>query len=368
MAVVGSDNFNDTSGTALASHTPSGGGAWVEHGSVSAGSMVISDANRARQGTAFSATAYYHNATPASNEYDVEADMVQISDNDGSYDIYARLITSAFTGYGMRLRQQSGGAVVAFQLIRINAGTVTILASQNASAANINARLQMRTAAKKMFENDVEVASPGSTDDTLTSVGFGGIGGPGNTVGNTTGYHWDNYLCEDTSGAGGGVTATPDVGALTLEGFAPTIQTPRTVQTGLGELTLTGFAPVVTASNHITVQPQPGDLVLGAFAPTILTPRTVTPGVGDLVLTGFAPTVTVRVNTNVEPGAGALSLTGFAPSVSATAHVAVTAGTGALVFTGFAPDVEGTVVEPEPVPAPIAVSRFSIRKRFSIGI
>lgn len=106
--------------------------------------------------------------------------------------------------------------------------------------------------------------------------------------------------------AGGNVTATPGVLALSLSTFAPQLQltlTPAlvaltlatlapslglTVPVGLVTLALSTFAPPL----DFRVTPGQGALVTATFAPTIVTPQTVTPGVAALVLTRYAPVIT----------------------------------------------------------------------------
>lgn len=134
------------------------------------------------------------------------------------------------------------------------------------------------------------------------------------------------------------VTAAPGVGALTLTGFAPTVGLPVTVNPATGALTLTGFAP--TIGLPVTVAPGLGQLVLTGFAPTIGLPVTVTPDVGGLTLTGFAPTISVTQALNVLPGTGDLQLTGFAPAIGLP--ITLAPGLGALVLTGFAPTITTT--------------------------
>lgn len=129
--------------------------------------------------------------------------------------------------------------------------------------------------------------------------------------------------------AGGNVTATPGILALTLTKFAPTVLAPRLCTPGKLSLTLTTFAPVI----KLAVIPPTKALALTTFAPTVSTPRLCTPGKLSLSLTTFAPTAAApRLCT---PGKLSLTIASFAPTVS-TPRLA-TPGTPALTLTRFAP-------------------------------
>lgn len=142
-----------------------------------------------------------------------------------------------------------------------------------------------------------------------------------------------------------------------------------TVDTGFGEVVAAGFAPTVTVTAHQTVTPDAGQAVLTGFAPTTQTPVSVQPGAGVLSATGFAPIVTAASGVVVQPGAGELSAAGFAPFVALTGHVILQTNAGELTFTGFAPVIEGVEPPPEPeVPSNRAFGRVGSPKWISIGI
>jgi hypothetical protein len=91
-----------------------------------------------------------------------------------------------------------------------------------------------------------------------------------------------------------------------------------TASPGVGSLSLQGFAPTVVAQQNVTVAPAIDTLVLTGLAPTVSTTgsATASPGTGALVLQGYPPTVTVPVSVSVSPGAGALTITGYQPTIS----------------------------------------------------
>jgi hypothetical protein len=133
--------------------------------------------------------------------------------------------------------------------------------------------------------------------------------------------------------AAAGTTVTPDAGALTLAGLAPTVLASATAAPGAGTLTLAGLAPTVT-QNAIIV-PGVGVLTLSGLAPAVVQNAIVSPGAGALTLTGLAPTV--RQDLFVSPGAGTLALTGLAPTIVAAGAIAP--DPGSLVLAGLAPAV-----------------------------
>jgi hypothetical protein len=108
---------------------------------------------------------------------------------------------------------------------------------------------------------------------------------------------------------------------------------------GVGALTIDGFAPTVSVGSNVNVTPDVGSLVVTGFSPTVQTPRNINADVGAMALSGFAPTFTVTDNKNLSPGSGVLTLTGFEPAASVTAHINLSAGVGELVLTGFDPVV-----------------------------
>jgi hypothetical protein len=136
--------------------------------------------------------------------------------------------------------------------------------------------------------------------------------------------------------AGGGVSLTPGVGAVTAIGFAPAIALPVNVAAGVGAATLTGFVPAVSIG--VRVNPGVGAPALAGFAPTIAVSnnQNVAAGSGAATFSGFAPAAVV--NTRVLPGVGGATLSGFSPSIATPVNVL--AGVGAATFAGFAPSVQ----------------------------
>lgn len=96
--------------------------------------------------------------------------------------------------------------------------------------------------------------------------------------------------------ASAGTTISPDVGALTITGHAPSIvQTAnQIIAPSTGALTITGQAPTIARTENQTVAPSAGALSITGHAPTVVQAagsQTISPGVGQLTVTGHAPTV-----------------------------------------------------------------------------
>ncbi len=141
------------------------------------------------------------------------------------------------------------------------------------------------------------------------------------------------YLSETTVPVAVSNSASPDVGLITLTGYAPTVASPLAVAPAVGLVTLTGYAP--TIAQPLAVAPAVGLVTLTGYAPTIAQQLAVAPAVGLVTLTGYAPTIAQPLA--VAPAVGLVTLTGYAPTVG-QAHIASPA-VGLVVITGYAPSV-----------------------------
>jgi hypothetical protein len=191
----------------------------------------------------------------------------------------------------------------------------------------------------------------------------------------------------------------PAAGAATITGLAPSVLTPQDVQVPVGAVTIAGSAPEVrldhfaqpgTCSVTIagqepsvtyagSVSPGFGAITLAGEAPLVLAPFTVQPGAGSLSIAGAAPIVEMAIS--VTPGAGAITLSGAAPTASSegkagfrsfllldiggiggvySADIAVTPATGSLSINGLAPDIVRTAHESvTPAAGSITISGFA---------
>lgn len=116
------------------------------------------------------------------------------------------------------------------------------------------------------------------------------------------------------SAGGVGTNITPDVGALALNGFAPSLAQPISVSPNAGTLTFAGYEPAV--AQPIAATPAAGTLTLSGAAPALTQTanQSLTPTTGAMALTGQAPNISQPIS--LQPGVGALALNGFAPSIT----------------------------------------------------
>lgn len=218
------DLFTDTSGIDIASHTPTSGGTWTRNTSVTTDLLVISSANRVRHDVLNTQiTQYYHSASPATAEYDVEMDIIvvgAIPTQQAGLGVVGRIDTAADTGYrGLHFIDGSGGD--AWYLQYTLAGSLTTLGSF-AQVLTLNQAyhllLQIRDAAKKLFVDGVERIS--SADNTITAAGKSGLYGySSGIVTDSLGPHGDNWVASDPAAGGLPARIAPFAGGFaTLNG------------------------------------------------------------------------------------------------------------------------------------------------------
>lgn len=219
MAVFVQDTFTDTAGVTLASHTGELGATWAK-GSPAPNNAVITSAGRVRMGGATSGY-YYASGTPASAEYDVECDLY-VASKSGQHGIAGRLSTSADTCY--RARLDASNNLMLFE--KVVAGTNTQLSStaKTYTIGNTYAiKLEIRDAAKKVFQDGVEVTS--SADNAITSAGTAGIRfGSITGASDSNGVHHDNFVATDLSGGGGGAEERTPFGIFVPKTFCKPIR------------------------------------------------------------------------------------------------------------------------------------------------
>lgn len=185
----GSTFVNDTftggtDGDDLTTHTGETGATWAKVTGVT-GKIEIR-AGRAG-GDAGGFSLYYASGSPTTAEYDVQADIVYLTDVDEVW-ICGRVDTSAHTCY-------CGGwdnTINQYNLLKIVSGTVTSLGTYaGTSAENHTVKLQIRDAAKKLFVDGVEQIS--SADNAITAAGKAGIRYDNSDWGAGTGRMIDNF-------------------------------------------------------------------------------------------------------------------------------------------------------------------------------
>lgn len=192
------ETFTDTAGTILVSgHTAEA--TWVAVTGGGGGNWIITDANRVRPGSGGTGhDTAASSGIPASAEYDVETDFqvfTHVGDFSDSPRLWGRLLLSAQTGYFV---YNSSGTWI---LYRMEAGIATgylgDFPDTLVDGQTYHVLLQIRNATKRVFINGVLRIS--SVDNTLTAVGYGGIGTGyyPSAATNSTGIHVDNFLVTD---------------------------------------------------------------------------------------------------------------------------------------------------------------------------
>lgn len=365
MATFAQDLFADGTNTAIASHTPDVGGSWVRP-SYETATIIISDANRVRANSSSAATAY-NNGSPASAEYDVQADIITLSVTNGRADVAGRLDTAAQTYYLGGFNGNGDN----WQLFKCVSGSFTSLGTYgdaDSASRSRTVKLEIRDATKKVYVDGTERIS--SSDNAITAAGKAGIRFDAqNTPDNTTEHHVDNFSATDAAGAtytGSGAITLP---ALTVAGSG-TFTAP--VYSGTGAVTLppltvagtgTFTAPVYSGSGALSLSPltvsgdgtftAPGYDGAGALSLPPLTiegsgtfTAPVYTGVGALAL----PPITVAgvgiFASAVYSGSGALSLPALTLSGAGTFTVPPYTGDGAISLPSLAVDGTGTHTAP----------------------
>lgn len=185
MASV-TDNFTDTNGTALSSHTPDSGGTWSPGGSI-----MLVNANTLYPSVTQGFTSWYHSAAPASVNQNVQASFVVPHSSAVGPGICARLSSDGLNGYFVDAR--SGGW---YMWERVG-GTTTQIGSYvgDVPTSAKTGLLQVTDATKKVFVDGVERISSGNNN--VTASGYFGIAAYYADA--STSRYLDNYYATDAS-------------------------------------------------------------------------------------------------------------------------------------------------------------------------
>lgn len=338
MAQFASDAFTNAAGTTLPTHNA----AWTLHPSYTGGG-VITDADRARNSASGGTGAvYYHSGAPATADYSVAADLFFKEANGGTAHsgVTGRTDTAAHTMY---MARYGGGANDRWELLKIVAGTSTLLGSSAEAITDEtshNVKLEMVGTAIKLYKDGGGVATVSVTDTDITAAGKSGLWLYNSaSANNTTGIHPDNFSGDDVAS---GITAAltgqsitiaqgsmvADITAPLTGHNIPLAQGTVTVDPGGVTAALTGqsasvalgnVSPVVTVG--ITGQSIP--LSLGTLVPAFeraITGQGVTTSLGSVVA-AVAPALTgqsITVSTGAVSVGGDIvrALTGQSLSIS----------------------------------------------------
>jgi len=353
------DDFTESSDTALESHTPSGGTAWALSQGVAGGATVnaANDVLRTSTSGGVGVSIYHCDDQGNADHYTIHRAVTLGSANNSSF-VACRLFDAGnFVGWrlvgtgsaGRRLTKSVGGTQtdlitsqgVANEWIKVEAEGSTIRFYQGGTGGS---------------PSWTQIGSDASySDDTTTTTQ--GV----RTTDNATSVNWiDDFEAGALGGGGGGATteSIPN-GALNLTGFAPTRRVKIREKIPSGSLNLSGIAPVFSIkSATINEQIPPGSLNLLSYPPTAwqklrkkipgsalnlsgISPNKLIiirkrPPAGLLTLTGIAPNDRQKVREKIP--AGQLTLTGIAP-IARTGRVTKSIPAAYLKLTGYAPNI-----------------------------
>ena len=154
----------------------------------------------------------------------------------------------------------------------------------------------------------------------------------------------------------GGVTVTPDLIALVITTFIPTVTTTAnlSVTPDVVALSITTFIPTVSVTDNQVVTPDSLALTLTTHIPdvTATVNQVVTPDIVALAIITYIPTVSLGGNVEVTPDTLALVTSLFVPTVSVTDNQTVTPDALAHTITTYIPTISITdnqVVTPDAI-------------------
>lgn len=184
------DTFTDADDTVLSSHTSNSGHSYTRHGSFTTDQLIIRS-NRCAKDTNTVTSAYYSSAVPSSANYQIEADIVEISEISRAAGICARMSTSEDSAVIVRRRDTTS-----WQLLKIVATTVSSLELVTTSfVANRSTRLKLVCNGNQFSFYLDGVISPSSphtiTDSVLQNAGRVGVRMSNNQT--AAGFHIDNF-------------------------------------------------------------------------------------------------------------------------------------------------------------------------------
>lgn len=244
MPQFASDSFSGTEGTELTSYSA----AWTLHTSYTGKSEIASDRLRQSNSTA---SCYYHSATPASADYNVESDFFTKQAGGGLCygGVVGRLDTSANTMYFARHNPVSG-----WQLLKAVSGTFTQLgasvATSLADETAYNIRLEMIGTAIKVYLDADGTPIISQTDGSITAAGKAGyrISSSG-TPGDAVDIHFDNFSADEV--AAGAYTLVCAAGAYTYTGQSATLSVNHSLTCSAGSYSYTGVAATLTVAHNL---------------------------------------------------------------------------------------------------------------------
>jgi len=178
-------------------HVGEVGAVWTPHPIRPPNDVGLIQSNRYRPRT--TSGCMVASGTPAGAEYDVQVDLVLLTEGNPGAGIYGRLAMDEFSGYAAIY----DGTANMYLLVLWEDGTPTVLDSASAGAWAAETRvmrLEIRNSVKRVLVDDVAVCS--SADNTIEAPGRVGFECM-NPAGSASGTHLDNFIASDFTGGGG---------------------------------------------------------------------------------------------------------------------------------------------------------------------
>jgi hypothetical protein len=202
MANLVTDAFTEAADMNLSAHTANTGQGWTENVVGSKKWRIDAATDRAKQdGPEATSVVNTVNADPATAEYDITVTIRNITGGDNQPLLLVGRFTDASNMYaGGSYRNEMAADKKIWKKV---AGTVTELASgDSALVAGDTLKFEIRSATKKLYKNGVELLS--TSDDALTSIGRGGLGGGAVMVAghNLGAWFVDDFLLDEVAAAG----------------------------------------------------------------------------------------------------------------------------------------------------------------------
>jgi hypothetical protein len=186
------DRFSDAAGVSLTSHTPDAGGSWAV---VSGTPGVVAAGHRARAGgVTASSVLHYHSAVPASADYEVSADVVQLSGTtDQVVGVLGRVDAGTDSCYILRYSQPAGQ----IQFLKRTSGVFSSIlgSSSYTPTTGVPFRLALAMTGASMVGRLNGSTVITHTDASITAAGRAGIALLAQSVApsDATGLHIDDF-------------------------------------------------------------------------------------------------------------------------------------------------------------------------------
>lgn len=346
MAKFSGCDFTDTAGTDLTAfgggHAAGctghvGAGAWTALPS-NTGTIVVSNANRARAGTANTLARYYKADTPADANYSVYATMRVITATDICRPgVMARCSNSADTAYVFRFN--NGNWNVHRRVAGVATNLTTDVTATVSAGNDYQLELRVNGSSIQCFVDGVDVFGGALTDGNITAAGFPGLYQVAVSADNTHDLHHDSWFADDTPGGGGAASFT-GTAAVTLPAIAPAASgtyTPLAI-TGTGAVALPAVAPAASGTNTAGITGSAAVTVHGVAA-AASGGTSISGGVGRVGARGTS-TVTKSTFTFSIGAVGARGYSSVGAAITGAAAITIApvavSGTGAEAFSGAA--------------------------------